>query len=173
MVSSTAASSVRYDTQSIGPALRSSHAHWVSQARRELGGVLRPDADGWARWAAVRYLADAFKDQLEWERALVAELRPFLAADSAERLSNGGEQVGRLRLELDRVGRRRGSAVEFAGSARRLLEWLAIWCAEIELAACGIARTELPAEGAVVLAHLEALSERRDDVRGSLKLAGL
>ena len=153
---STTLPPVRNDTESLATALRPIHSRWVGQARRELEDALGPAADGWARWGAVRYLADGFKDRLDWERALVSELRPFLAPVAGERLISGGEQVGRLRLELDRVGRRRGTAAEFAASAGKLLEWLGLWCVEIELAASGIPRTEIPAEGALILAHLEA-----------------
>jgi hypothetical protein len=76
--------------------------------------------------------------------------------DVAERLAREGDRLARLRLELDRVGRRRGTAAEVAGGTRDLLEQLGVWCAEIELAAGGLTRDALPAEACDLLAHLEA-----------------
>ena len=136
--------------------LRPIHDAWVEEARCFLEPALEPGTDFWTRWAAVRYIADDFQEQYQRERALVDELRPFVHPDVAERLRGEGDRVFRLRLELDRMGRRRVTAAEFAAAARRLLDRLAVWCAEIELATAGITRGSLPAEGAELLAHLEA-----------------
>ena len=46
----------------------------------------------------------------------------------------GGERVAELRLTLDRVGRRRVTASEFARAVTDFLKALELWCAEIELA---------------------------------------
>jgi hypothetical protein len=136
--------------------LRPCHAGWLENARRLVEPALEPNADFWARWAAVRYIADDFREHYRLERALVAELRPFLRPDVAERLVRQAEHVFRLRLDLDRIGRRRGTSEEFAGCARYLLEQLGLWCAEIERASRGITRDALPPEGQQILGHLEA-----------------
>jgi hypothetical protein len=136
--------------------LRPIHNTWVEETRRFLDPAIEPGADFWARWAAVRYLSDDFRDRYRRERALVDQLRPFLRLDVAGRLVREGDRLFRLRLELDRIGRRRGTAAEVAAGARDLLEQLGVWCAEVELAASGLTREALPAEACELLAHLEA-----------------
>ncbi|HEX3236325.1 MAG TPA: hypothetical protein VHR41_19195 [Gemmatimonadales bacterium] len=141
--------------------LRPSHDAWIEETRRFLTPALDSEADFWTRWSAVRYISDDFREQFRLERALVAALRPLLREEVANRLMHEGERVVLLRLELDRIGRRRGTSAEFAAGADRLLEQMGVWCAEIELAARGITREALPAEGAAYLAHLEAVLRTR------------
>jgi hypothetical protein len=142
--------------QSLDLVLQPVHLAWIENARRFLDPALEPDADFWTRWAAIRYLTDDFRERYRLERELVEELRPFLSSEVAERLAREGDRVFRRRLDLDRIGRRRGMASEFAAGTGQLLDQLTRWCAEIEIAARGIRREVLPAEGAEVLAHLEA-----------------
>jgi len=141
--------------------LRPIHNTWVEETRRFLDPAIEPDADFWTRWAAVRYLSDDFRDRYRRERALVDRLRPFVRLDVAERLTREGDRLFRLRLELDRSGRRRGTAAAVAAGTRDLLEQLGAWCAEIELAAAGLTRDALPPEAADLLAHLEAATSIR------------
>jgi hypothetical protein len=135
--------------------LRPIHNAWVEETRRFLDPAIEPGADFWTRWAAVRYLSDDFRDRYRRERALVDELRPFLRLDVAERLVREGDRLFRLRLELDRIGRRRGTGIEVAAGTRDLLEQLAVWCTEIELAAAGLTLDLLPVEAADLIAQLE------------------
>ncbi len=155
MRTATVTSALRGE-QPLDAVLRPIHTAWIEEARRFLEPALEPGADFWARWVVVRYLSDDFRERYRRERALVDELRSFLRPDVAERLLREGDRIFRLRLELDRIGRRRGTAAEFAAGTRDLLEQLGMWCAEIELAARGITRGALPAEGAELLVHLEA-----------------
>jgi hypothetical protein len=138
--------------------LRPIHNAWVETTHRFLDPAIEADADFWTRWAAVRYLSDDFRDRYRRERALVDRLSPFLRLDVAERLVREGDRLFRLRLELDRIGRRRGTAAEVAAAAQDLLEQLGVWCAEIELAAAGLTRDTLPAEATDLLTRLEAAS---------------
>jgi len=131
------------------------HEDWLAEAHRLLEPAMAPASDFWARWVAVRYICDDFQTRYQRERALLDELRPFLPPDTAERLRVDGDRVFQLRLQLDRIGRRRGTATEFATGAQALLEQLGAWCAAIELAAAGIARGILPIEAAELLGHLE------------------
>lgn len=147
--------------QQIEAVLRPIHECWIKDARRYLDPALNPGAEFWDRWAAVRYLNDDFLDWFRWEHALVYELRPHLPADAAERIEREGARLARLRLELDRVGRRRGTAAEVAATTWDLLEQLSVWCAEIEAAARRIPRETLTAEGATLLAHLETAERIR------------
>ena len=132
------------------------HNTWIEETRRFLEPAIEPGADFWTRWAAVRYLSDDFRNRYRRERALVDELCPYLRMDVAERLIREGDRLFRLRLELDRLGRRRGTAAEVAAGTRDLLEQLGVWCTEIELAAAGLTRDVLPAEATTLLAQLEA-----------------
>jgi hypothetical protein len=135
--------------------LRPIHQGWIEDARQYLDPARNPGAEFWTRWAAVRYLNDEFLDRFQWERAFVDELRAFLPVDATERLHRHGDRLARLRLELDRVGRRRGTGAEVATTTREFLEQLALWCAEIEAAARMVPREALTEEGVTLLAHLE------------------
>jgi hypothetical protein len=132
------------------------HTAWVEEAHRLLEPALESDADFWTRWAAVRYISEDFQDQYSRERALLDELQPFLRPEVAGRLMRDGDRVFQLRLELDRVGRRRATAAEFAARTRDFLQQLRVWCTEIELAAAWITGDSVPAEGAELLAYVEA-----------------
>jgi hypothetical protein len=160
MTSASLTSSRRGD-QALDRVLGPIHARWLEDVRRFLEPALHVDANHWDRWSAVRYLADDCRQQLLWEGGLVQELRHFIEPDRGARLTREGETVGRLRLELDRIGRRRGTAAEFAAGAQAFLEQLGCWCAEIEKAARGLTRATLPPEGGMFLAHLEAMCEVR------------
>ena len=65
--------------------------------------------------------------------------------------------MARLRLGLDRIGRRRGTAAEFALMADELLAALERWCAEIESAVRHVDAEHLSEEGARTLALLESV----------------
>ena len=151
-----ATTSAPHGEEPLDAVLRPIHTTWVEETRRFLDPAAEPGADFWTRWAAVRYLSDDFRDRYRRERALVDELRPSLRLDVADRLIREGDRLFRLRLELDRIGRRRGTAAEVAAGTRELLEQLGVWCAEIELAASRLTRDAIPAEAADLLAHLEA-----------------
>jgi hypothetical protein len=147
--------------QPLAAALRPIHEGWLEDVRRHLDPALSPSAEFWTRWAAVRYLNDDFLTRFEWERALVDELRVFLVEDASERLRQEGARLARLRLEVDRIGRRRGTAAEVATASRDFLEQLGLWCAEIEAAAGKIPRGSLTMEGETLLAHLETAEQLR------------
>jgi hypothetical protein len=142
--------------QPLDQVLRGVHDAWVHEARCFLDPAMEPAADFWTRWAAVRYLDDEFRDRYDLERGLLAELRPFLPPETVERVAREGDRVFRLRLELDRVGRRRGTAPEVADGARALLDHLVLWLTTVEQAVAGLTRDTLAPEGGILLAHLEA-----------------
>lgn len=145
-----------HSAEPLDAVLRPIHTTWVEETRRFLDPAIEPGADFWTRWGAIRYLFDDFRSRYRLERALVDELGPLLRLDVAERLVREGDRLFRLRLELDRIGRRRGTAAEVAAVTRDLLEQLGVWCAEIELAAAGVTRDALPADATDLLGHLEA-----------------
>jgi len=145
--------------QPLDQVLRGIHYAWVQEARTFLEPATAAAADFWTRWAAIRYLDDEFRDRYDLERGLLAALRPFLPPATAERIAHEGERVFRLRLELDRVGRRHGTAPEVADGARALLDQLVLWLTTIEQAVAGLTRDTLAPEGEILLAHMEATGE--------------
>lgn len=143
----------------LAPVLRQAHRAWVDEARRCLLPTTSTTASFWDRWTAVRYLADRFLGQYRRERALVEELRPFLPPDTLDRLSEEAERVAQVRLELDALGRRRGTAVKVAAASRSLLQLLRRWCSEIERAASRIPRSVLPEEAIRLVEELETFGQ--------------
>ena len=115
--------------------LRGFHRLWIAETRRALQPALRTQADFLARWAAVRYLSEDFRERFWIERRLVEQLRTRLPGPVATWLAAQGEQVYSVHLELDRTGRRRGAAPEFAALAEALLNGLGRWLRDIERAA--------------------------------------
>jgi len=152
---------VARNDEPLDAALGPLHNDWAAEAKRYLVPATDPGVDFWTRWTAVRYICDDFQERYQRERALVDQLRPFILPAVADRLRFGGDQVFRLRLQLDRIGRRRGTGIEFAAGAQELLEHLAVWCTEIELAAHATACGALPAGAADLLAHLKAIGQLR------------
>lgn len=144
-----------HDGETLAPALRAAHDIWLRDTDGFLLPVIRREASFWSRWTTIRFLADQFAGPYRRERALLEELRPFLSHDVAERLTREGEGIRRLQCELDRVGRRRGSAHAVSVMSRRFLELLRSWCAEIEAATAGIRRDMLTPEGHQLLLDIE------------------
>lgn len=142
---------------SLDAVLSPMHDGWVEEVRRFLVPATTPDAPFWDRWSAVRYLNDQFLAHFTMQRTLLAELRPLTQPHHLDGIDAGAERVARLRLGLDRIGRRRGTAAEFALMADELLAALEQWCAEIELAVRHVDAEHLPDNVARILAHLESV----------------
>lgn len=135
--------------------LRTAHEIWIRETALFLSSAIKENAGFWERWTAVRYLADQFQRPFLRERALVNEMRPFLPAETGDRLSGQGERIAQLGQALDKVGRRRGTARTVAVASREFLQMLRQWCSDIEVAAEQVARDDLPQEGARLVAELE------------------
>jgi len=142
----------------LAPALHTAHEVWLRRTDRFLLPVTLQEAPFWARWTAVRYLADQFQSQHSRELTLLYELRRFLSQDVADRLTRDGEKIGGLLAELDRVGRRRGAARTVSVLSQTLLDLLRAWCADIEAAAGWIPLDRLTVEGYESLAQMERYS---------------
>lgn len=140
--------------QSLVTLLLPSHEDWVREARGFLEPALEPNPDFWTRWAAARYLSDGFETRYRLERALVDQLHHWAPGHFGARLIREGDLLALRRLELERLGRRRGTAAEMAAGTEQLLEQLATWLAAIELAAAGLRARDLPAEAADILTQL-------------------
>ena len=141
--------------ETLAPTLRAAHEIWVREADRYLSPVATQEEPFWNRWTTVRYLADQFMAQYRRECALLLELHCFLPPDVAERLTLDGERIGGLVAELDRVGRRRGSAHTVSVVSQRLLGAVRAWCAEFEAAAGSISLDLLTPEGRESLLGLQ------------------
>lgn len=132
------------------------HEAWVTEARWFLDPASRASAPFWDRWSVVRYLNDQFPARFDLQRILIRELRPSLEPQHIEAIDGGAERLTRLRLALDRVGRRRGTAAEFAPIVEEFLAALELWCAEVELAVRNVNRDELGEEADRILGLIES-----------------
>jgi hypothetical protein len=88
----------------------------------------------------------------------VEQLHPFLAPGRVARLRRDGERIEQIRLGLDNLGRRRGTAPKVAAATRELLALLGQWCSEIEHAATRLPRSVLPSEATSLVAEFETFS---------------
>jgi hypothetical protein len=118
----------------IGARLRAAHERWCNETETYLTPVIVPESSFWERWTAVRYMADGFLRHYRRELVLLDQLQLVVPASVSEGLSREGERIGQLQRELDRVGRRRGTAHTVSVVARELLDALRAWCADIEVA---------------------------------------
>jgi hypothetical protein len=132
------------------------HNRWLNEIRRFVEPATAPGAGFWDRWAATRYFADQFRDHFRLERALLVALAGLMRPDDAERLATQAGELERVLSDLDRVGRRRGTGPAVAEEARRLMDEIAMWCAELELATSSLRRDALPAHAASALEHVAA-----------------
>ena len=142
----------------LGTTLARTHRVWIERTRRFVEPATDPEASFWTRWAAVRYLADQFLGHYRRERDLVNELRAYLPPGRFERLAQDGERIEQLRLALDGLGRRRGTAPKVAAASRALLSLVPSWCHEIERATSCLPQSLLPAEATRLVAELETYS---------------
>jgi hypothetical protein len=132
------------------------HRRWISRTRRTVEPVLTRDASFWDRWTAVRYLDDAFDDHYRQEVALVGSLIPLLPPAVGNRLTTLTETLDQSRVQLDRVGRRRGVSRAVSVVAREFLDLFQLWCTEVETAVGGLRRKALPERSEQLLAALVA-----------------
>jgi hypothetical protein len=121
--------------ETLDAVLAHSHDAWIEEARGLLAAAAAPGAPEWERWPVARWLNEGFLRRFLAERALLNELRPHLTVREDEMVGVGEERIAQLRLGLDRLARRRGSAAEFTALAEGFMQALEMWCAEIELAA--------------------------------------
>lgn len=144
--------------ETVDMVLAPTHDAWVEEARQLLAPASAPDAGTWERWPVVRWLNERFVHRFLAERALLNELRPLLTVREEEMVDAGEDRIVRLRLGLDRIARRRGSAGEFSAMAEEFLRSLETWCAGTELAAHRIRCRYLTRDARRVLEEVESVS---------------
>ncbi len=139
-----------------GAILADTHEGWMCRVADTLRPVLDESADFWSRWAAARYLDDRFAHRFRLERRLLQALAPLLEPGRAETLAEVAAHVERTALELTAAGRYRETRPLVARLARRLIDGLALWCVEVELATAEVDPVELPEHAATLLSRLRA-----------------
>ncbi len=139
------------------------HAYWLGRTRTTVEPMLSREASFWDRWTGVRYLADPFAEHYQREVELVGSLLPLLPPEAACRLTTLTETLDHARVQLDRVGRRRGVARAVSVIAREFLDLFQLWCTEVEAAVEGLRREKLPERSGQLLAALEAAATVRGE----------
>jgi hypothetical protein len=135
--------------------LRATHETWTDEVERYLSPVILREASFWERWTAVRYIADQFQLQYRREWRLLDQVRTLLPALVVETLVKDGQRIERLQRELDRVGRRRGTARSVSVTAGELLDAVRCWCGDLEAGVREISRSTLTAKAERLVAELE------------------
>jgi hypothetical protein len=131
------------------------HDRWMNEIRGLVEPAAAPRAF-WDRWTAARHFADRLRDHFYLERKVLVALASLIHPDDAERLTTRAGELESLLSDLDRIGRRRGMSPVVAKKARRLMDEMAVWCAELELATLSVRRDALPSEAARALEHVAA-----------------
>lgn len=150
------AHSVPISSSTVESVLVPIHDRWLNEIRRFVEPAAAPRAGFWDRWAATRYFADQFRDHFGREHALLVALASVMRPGDAERLTTQAGELERLLSDLDRIGRRRGTGPAVAEEAHRLMDEIAVWCAELELATSSLRLDALPSEAARTLEHAAA-----------------
>ena len=138
----------------VGAVLSIMHRGWMSQVSSFVTPATDPHADLWSRWGAARFLGDEFRGRFRLECAFAVALKGLVPPDAAARLAAAREELERASEELMAAGRRQDAPELTATLARRVLDELARWCAELELATAHLVPAELPLEARRLLARL-------------------
>ena len=138
----------------VGAALAAVHERWMQQVTDHLVPALSEDADFWTRWAGARFLADQFGDRFRLECGLLDSVAGLIAEEDAVRLRLARESVERTREALMEAGRRRATRRLTATLARQLIDQLALWFVEVEIATAGLLPASLPRPARRLLSHL-------------------
>jgi hypothetical protein len=142
----------------VGEVLGAVHEIWMEQVATCLVPALSEEADFWSRWTAVRFLGDQFGDRFRLECALVEALGPLLPDGVGRKLAAARAELEHTLGELTIVGRRRATGPLTARLTRRLMDKLALWCVEVELATTDIEVEELSPEPSGLLTSLRVAS---------------
>jgi hypothetical protein len=138
----------------VGTVLADLHEAWIQHVAHVLRPILDEHADFWSRWAGVRFLADEFSDHFRLECRLLDALGSEMPAEAAGALAAAQTGIERTAVALMAAGRRRGTRQLTARLARRLVDQLALWCVEVELATAQVADADLPPAARALLSRL-------------------
>jgi hypothetical protein len=140
----------------VGEVLGAVHEVWMEQVATFVTPALNEDADFWTRWSVARFLGDQFRDRFRLESALLDSLGALVPLQTIQTLDEIGTRLERTMEELVNVARRRATGLLTARLARRLIDQLALWCVEMELATGEIETADLPPEPSRLLSGLKA-----------------
>lgn len=135
------------------------HRDWAACVARACAPALLGTSTIWDRWSAVRYLNDAFQEQLGQERELIRRL-PRIDSQTRERLAAVFETLERLRARIDSAGRRHHTGGLVTVLLKNLLEQLDAWCAATEHVAGSIPLALLPDQALDLLIEIQAHAPR-------------
>jgi hypothetical protein len=152
----TAISPTVRSAATVGEVLGAVHEAWMEQVATFVTPALNEDADFWTRWSVARFLGDQFRDRFRLERELLDALGLLLPVQTTRTLAEVRAELERTMEELMIVARRRATGMLTACLARRLIDQLALWCVEVELATGEIETSDLPPEPSRLLTGLEA-----------------
>lgn len=138
----------------VGDVLGRVHETWMEQVTTFLTPALNDEADFWARWSVARFLSDQFRDWFRLERALLDALGPLVPDEASRTLATVRAGLEHTVEELVIVARRRTTGLLTARLVRRLIDQLALWYVEVELATAGIETDDLPPEATRLLTTL-------------------
>jgi hypothetical protein len=138
----------------VGEVLAIIHEGWMKQVSSSIVPATDLHSDFWSRWGAARFLGDQFGDRFRLECAFAAALDGLLSPEDAERLSAARDDIDLTSGELMAAGRRRDAPEPTAALARRLIEEVARWCVELELATAHLTPADLPLAARRLLARL-------------------
>jgi hypothetical protein len=150
----TTMTQTRRPSPTVGTVLATMHERGMKEVAVSLAPALSETADFWTRWSAARFLRDQFDDRFHLECALVDALARFLPGETVDTLAELRADLERTAGDLIDAGRRRGTRILTAQLARRLIDQLALWCVEVELATSRIGIGDLPLGARRLLVHL-------------------
>jgi hypothetical protein len=150
----TSMTSATPTARSVGGVLAIIHEGWMKQVSSSIVPATDLHSDFWSRWGAARFLGDQFGDRFRLECAFAAALDGLVSPEAAERLTAARDGIDRTSDELMAAGRRRDAPELTAALARRLIEEVAIWCVELELATAHLTPAALPLAARRLLARL-------------------
>ena len=138
----------------VGDVLGRVHETWMEQVITFLTPALSDEADFWTRWSVARFLSDQFRDWFRLERALLDALGPLVPDEACRTLATVRAGLEHTVEELVITARRRTTGLLTARLVRRLIDQLALWYVEVELATDGIETDDLPPEATRLLTTL-------------------
>ena len=150
----TSMTSAKPTARSVGEVLAIIHEGWMKHVSSSVLPATDRHSDFWSRWGAVRFLGDQFGDRLRLECAFAAVLDGLVSPDAAARLTAAREDIERTSQELMAAGRRRDTPEFTAILARRLIDEVARWCVELEIATAHLSPAGLPLAARRLLARL-------------------
>jgi hypothetical protein len=145
----------RRTATTVGSVLATIHERWMEQVATFLTPALSEEADFWSRWAGARFLSDQFGDRFRPECMLLDALGQLVPEDAARPLAVTRAGIEHTAEALVDSGRRRATRVLTAQLVRRLIDQLALWCVEVELATDQIDTADLPPEASRLLTGLQ------------------